>query len=81
VSLAGCASAFCVYEGSGHEIWLDGENEKGRALGERLLTEEDDGYGDEREVRPGRYEVPLVLDQIIFKNRDEAAQLPYLHQP
>lgn len=39
-------------EGSGHEIWLDGEDEKGRALVERLLTEEENGYGDEKEVRP-----------------------------
>jgi hypothetical protein len=44
-----------VYEGSGHEIWLYGEHEKGRALGKRLLTEEGDAYGDEREVRPARY--------------------------
>ena len=55
VSLAGCASAFWVYEGSGHENWLYGEDENGRALGERLLTEEGDAYGDEREVRPARY--------------------------
>jgi hypothetical protein len=41
-----------VCEGSGHEIWLDGEDEKGRALVERLLTEEENGYGDEKEVRP-----------------------------
>ncbi|KAH8760247.1 hypothetical protein F5882DRAFT_523238 [Hyaloscypha sp. PMI_1271] len=50
VSLAGCASAFWVYEGSGHENWLYGEDENGRALGERLLTEEGDAYGDEREL-------------------------------
>jgi hypothetical protein len=42
VSLAGCASVFWVYEGSGHGIWLYGEDEKGRALGKRLLTEEGD---------------------------------------
>jgi hypothetical protein len=27
VAGAGCATAYCVYEGSGHEIFLEGEEE------------------------------------------------------
>ena len=39
----------------GMRIGFMARDENGRALGERLLTEEGDAYGDEREVRPARY--------------------------